>query len=64
MDIPKIEIGDRLELKKQHPCGSKLFEVTKTGSDIKIVCTGCGHNMIIPREKLERFIKKIHHTVG
>ena len=32
--IIKIAVGDTLELKKEHPCGNKLFEVaTKAVSD-------------------------------
>lgn len=60
MNIPKIQVGDRLELKKKHPCGTSLFEVLRTGSDIRIVCTGCGRDLVLPREKLERAIRKIH----
>ena len=61
MIIPKILVGDKLELKKKHPCGTSLFEVLRIGSDIRIVCTGCGRDMVLPREKLEKAIKKIHH---
>lgn len=60
MNIPKISVGDTLELKKSHPCGSRLFTVVRIGSDIRIICTGCGRDMTLPREKLERAIKKIH----
>ncbi len=62
MNIPKIMVGDVLELKKKHPCGSFRFTVLRIGSDIRIVCEGCGRDMVLPREKLERAIKKIHHT--
>ncbi len=61
MNIPKIEVGDTLELKKKHPCGATLFRVMRIGSDIRIVCDGCGRDMVMPREKLEKAIKKIHH---
>ena len=57
--IIKITVGDTVELKKQHPCGGKLFEVARTGSDIRIICRTCGRDMTLPREKLERAIKKI-----
>lgn len=57
--ILRINVGDTLELKKSHPCGVKLFTVMRTGSDIRIVCKGCGRDMTLPREKLERMIKKI-----
>lgn len=57
--IPQINLGDILELKKEHPCGSKLFKVMRVGSEIRIVCTGCGRDMTVPRLKLEKAIKKI-----
>lgn len=57
--IPIINVGDVLELKKPHPCGCKLFSVTRIGSDIKIVCTGCNHSLTLERIKLEKMIKKI-----
>ena len=59
MKIPVINTGDTLELKKSHPCGSKLFTVVRVGSDIRIICKGCGRDMTQPREKLEKAIKKI-----
>ena len=59
MNIPKISVGDLLELKKKHPCGSSVFEVLRTGSDIRIVCAGCGRDLVLPREKLEKAIRKI-----
>ncbi|MBQ3638536.1 MAG: DUF951 domain-containing protein [Clostridia bacterium] len=59
MNIPKISVGDLLELKKKHPCGSSVFEVLRTGSDIRIVCKGCGRDLVLPREKLEKAIRKI-----
>ena len=59
MNIPKIAVGDRLELKKKHPCGTSVFEVLRVGSDIRVVCTGCGRDLVLPREKLEKAIRKI-----
>lgn len=60
--IPKISVGDMLELKKKHPCGSKNFLVTRLGSDVRILCTGCERDMVLPRVKLEKAIKKIIPT--
>lgn len=51
--------GDILELKKIHPCGSKNWQVLRTGCDLKIKCLGCGHTLIISRVKLEKAIKKV-----
>ena len=57
--IPVIRVGDLLEMKKPHPCGSRHFKVLRTGSDIKIVCSGCGHTLTLERIKLEKMIKKV-----
>ena len=58
--IPIINVGDILEMKKQHPCGSKAFKVLRVGSDIKVSCTGCERILTIERLKIEKMIKKIH----
>lgn len=62
MEIPKIEVGDVLTMKKQHPCGGKTFKVMRIGSDIRIVCTNCGRDVTVPRVKLEKNIKKIERN--
>ena len=45
------EVGDVVETKKHHPCGSKLWEITRIGVDFKLKCKGCGHVIMIEREK-------------
>ncbi|WMJ80087.1 DUF951 domain-containing protein [Clostridium sp. MB40-C1] len=52
-------IGDIVEMKKDHPCGSKEWEVIRLGADIKIKCLGCNRIVMIPRNKFEKGIKKI-----
>jgi hypothetical protein len=59
MEIPKIDVGDVLTMKKQHPCGGNTFRVLRVGSDIRIVCENCGHDVTVARVKLEKNIKKI-----
>lgn len=59
MQIIKINVGDTVELKKPHPCGSKIFKIARVGSDVRIICTGCGRDMTIDRVKLEKSIKNI-----
>ncbi|MBR1770733.1 MAG: DUF951 domain-containing protein [Lachnospiraceae bacterium] len=54
-----IQVGDTLQLKKTHPCGSCEWEVLRIGADFRIKCKGCGHQIMIPRPKLEKNIKKI-----
>lgn len=59
----KLNIGDVVELKKEHPCGSKQWEIMRTGADFRIKCLGCNHQVMIPRPKLEKSIKKIVKSV-
>ena len=59
MEIPKIDVGDVLTMKKQHPCGGNTFRVLRVGSDIRIVCENCGHDVTVALVKLEKNIKKI-----
>jgi hypothetical protein len=46
-------------MKKNHPCGSNRFLVLRSGMDFKIRCTKCGHEIMVPRLKCEKNIKKI-----
>ena len=55
----KLGVGDVVELKKQHPCGSKAFTITRVGMDFRIRCNGCGHEAWIPRVKLEKSIRRV-----
>ena len=59
MESKNYKLGDRLVLKKGHPCGTNDWEVVKLGADIKLKCTGCGRLVFIPRIKLNKKIKKI-----
>jgi hypothetical protein len=55
----KIEVGDRLTLKKKHPCGGKEFEVMRAGMDFRIKCLTCGSQMRIDRPKLEKSVVEV-----
>ena len=59
MNIIKIRTGDILHLKKPHPCGCCDFLVMRVGSQVRIVCKGCGRDMNVDRIKLEKAIKSI-----
>ena len=54
-----IHVGDVLELKKQHPCGSREWQVLRVGMDFKLKCAGCSHELMLPRSKAEKSVKKI-----
>lgn len=54
-----IQVGDVLVMKKEHPCGSKEWKVLRVGMDFKLACSGCGHQIMVPRSKAEKSVKKI-----
>lgn len=54
-----IQVGDRLIMKKQHPCKNNEFEVLRVGMDFKLKCIKCGHEIMITRKKAEKGIKKV-----
>ena len=56
----EINVGDIVRLKKQHPCGSKEWEVLRVGVDFRLKCCGCGHQIMIPRKQEEKNIREIH----
>ena len=39
---------------KAHPCGSKQWQVLRTGADFKLRCCGCGHELMGARSKFEK----------
>lgn len=49
-----LAMGDVVRLRKAHPCGSHEWEVVRLGADIGIVCTGCGHRVLMDRLDVER----------
>ena len=57
-----IKVGDILTVKKQHPCGSREFAVLRIGMDFRIRCLGCGREVMVPRVKAEKNIKRIERT--
>lgn len=54
----EYQIGDLVQTKKVHPCGSKIWEITRVGVDFKLKCQGCGHIVILERQKALKAITK------
>ncbi len=54
-----VQVGDVLVMKKNHPCGDNRFMVLRVGMDFKIRCMGCQREVMAPRAKVEKRIKKI-----
>ena len=54
-----FNVGDVVKMRKAHPCGSALWQITRTGMDFGMKCRGCGHFVLLPRVKFERMVKEV-----
>lgn len=54
-----VRVGDVLTMKKQHPCGANEMVVIRSGMDFRLRCAGCGREFMVPRNKIEKSIKRI-----
>lgn len=52
----EYNVGDIVKVKKKHPCGSRLWEITRVGVDFKLKCKGCGHIIMLERQKALKMI--------
>lgn len=57
----KIEVGDILNMKKSHPCGSNRWEVLRVGADFRLRCLGCGHQIMLKRTMAEKNTKSVEN---
>ena len=55
----KYEVGDIVELKKKHPCGSFEWEILRVGADFRLKCRTCGHQIMIDRKSVEKSTKNL-----
>lgn len=54
-----VLVSDILIMKKPHPCGCNRFLVLRIGMDFKIRCIQCNREIMAPRQKIEKSIKRI-----
>ncbi len=55
----QYEVGDIVRMKKNHPCGSPEWEILRVGADFRLKCTGCGHQVMMPRRLVEKSTKSL-----
>ena len=53
----EIRVGDVVQLKKKHPCGSDQWQVIRVGIDIGIKCQKCNRRVFLERAVFERRVK-------
>ena len=54
-----IRVGDVITMKKKHPCGSTRFRVLRAGSEVRVLCLGCGRDMTVDRLRLEKAVRRV-----
>ncbi|RKD23221.1 hypothetical protein BEP19_11665 [Ammoniphilus oxalaticus] len=59
MERKAFALGDIVEMKKAHPCGTNAWKVIRTGADVRIKCCGCDHSVMLARLEFERKMKKV-----
>lgn len=59
MKFIKFCVGDIVQMKKKHPCGSDNWEVLQLGSDMRVQCKGCEHITLVNRPKFMKNVKKV-----
>ena len=47
-------VGDRITLRKAHPCGGSEWEVYRIGADIGLACLTCGRRMMVSRARVAK----------
>ena len=55
----QLALGDVVQMRKTHPCGSDRWVIIRTGADIKIRCQGCGRIVMLDRPEFVKRVRKI-----
>lgn len=55
----EYRLGSIVTMKKEHPCGTNEWEITRLGADIKIKCINCSRFVMLPRIEFNKKIKRI-----
>lgn len=53
-----IVLGERVQLRKPHPCGGDTWEVVRVGADIGLVCLTCGRRVLLDRRTFNKRVKR------
>ncbi len=52
-------IGQVVQMKKSHPCGSDRWRIIRVGMDFRIKCLKCGRSVLLPRSRFEKRVKHV-----
>ena len=64
-EVIPVTLGDQVRMRKRHPCGGDVWEVVRTGMDIRLKCLTCDRTVLLPRSQFERGLKEfVKRTTG
>lgn len=55
--LPELNLGDRVKLRKAHPCGGFTWRIVRLGADIGLECETCAHKVLLTRRELAHRMK-------
>lgn len=64
MRVVEFNLGDTVQMRKAHPCGSDEWVVIRTGADVKIRCCGCGRIVMLDRAVFEKRMRRVVRPAG
>lgn len=53
------QVGEHVKMRKKHPCGGFVWEIQRVSQEVVLRCETCGHQLRLPRRKLEKATKEI-----
>ncbi len=58
-DVQEVQVGDRVQLRKPHPCGSDIWVVYRIGADIGLRCSACQRRVLLTRREFNKRAKRL-----
>ena len=54
-----VQVGDVIQTRKGHPCGSDQWQVYRIGAEIGLRCKGCQRRVMLTRREFDKAVKKL-----
>ena len=57
-----VRVGDVVQMRKPHACGTNRWRVYRMGADVGIRCLGCERRVMLTRRDFTRAVKRLLET--
>ena len=55
----EFQVGQRVQMRKPHPCGSDEWLIYRVGADMGIRCIGCNRRVMLSRAQFNKRLKRL-----